>query len=208
MPTEKIQIELNNRWSRKKRLGVATGVAGIILVSALIIGTGIYWLGVNLKIFTPFNLWAEVNKRAQSDPALVAAFNQALNAPTCVNRSLGYSYRYQDPLVVTMIEGQEACSEVTYPLNASLSAYLKIQGHNWPAGEEVDRLTALLSDVVTDTFPHEIYPGTIITGQSGEMPVSIVVLATDKQVSWSFTSWPRETNSQPVMMELVRSFNL
>lgn len=206
--TTEADISPIEKWSWKKRAGMAVLFSAIICASAVFLGSLIYWSGRWAGIINRFNLVEEVKKIAFNDTALVSAFYAALNQKDCTNTSLGYTYRYEAPLEVTPAQKTETCSELVRQLTATKKAYLKIQQHNQTASTQVNTIVSEMSQATTDTFTHPRYEGTIIQDQSKNSTLMIIVLAAGQGKSYSFWVISPKPLSETEMYQTIRSFRL
>lgn len=200
--------ERTKPWPLKKRFAITGGISAFIFVSAILLGSMVYWTGRIIGIFSPLSLFSEVVARALNDPALLRAYEQALKQRECVNEHFGYRYSYTEKLTVTPAVGDSQCSELTFTTNDNGTGYIKIMHGVLSATEEVDYVVQQYQHVETASVSHPRYEGTAIQGQDRGIPLYEVILSEPNGGNWRIMIFPFEQTMEAAVETFVNSFRI
>ncbi len=201
---------LHKPWSLSRRLVYTAIFSSIILGTSLFLGSSLYRLGENIGFFSPQNLYHLITEEVMSHPELVRDFYQSLQTSLCRNDFYHFTLSYPPSFTPTVSSSPELnCTEFTRLQSGSTTVeYLKLTIDFKPASQVLSQALLPFNQVNTDSFSHPQYPATIIWGQQGSVPVSIVLLDPPGDRTYSLYSYPFSSQNQAEFNRIAQSFTL
>lgn len=171
----------NPSWSPRKRLGVTLVGATAILTIALLIGMGLYALGIRAKLFTSQSLKRLILQSLVRDQTFVDMVTQAEQSTTCVNETIGMQLTHPKSLVDVATTSAQRCL-----LFAATPADKPVVIIHLLAIERVallEKLARSVTHVTVDSLVHPKYQASSVRANQGGLPYAGYVLETAPQQS-------------------------
>lgn len=191
-------------WSNKRRVGMAALMTGVILGCALLIGGGIYYIGLSQGWIESQSIRTKVYKELMSDPKVLQAVYNKGKERHCANQDLGLIITHDDRLQVLNPDGEAACTQF-YLINSSGNkGRVVIRKLLMENQEAVNEVVTQLSEVVTDTFDHPLLDGVIIRGVRLDKNYLAILIYQSENETWIIDYDAVDPMTEKVVMDLVQ----
>lgn len=203
--TKATHKDFQKPWPIKKRIGVAVVGTVMILLTAYVLGGGIYAIATTMGLISPQQLKkSEVVKQLVNDPKVVAAIHTAATSRECVNKKWSITFVYRPPFEPLVLDGDLACSQWSLPGSDGVPSRLLISVDNRSKNEVVAQELEGLAEVMTESFDHQLANGTKIMGirDGRRYAVFVIDRGNDRIV---VQVWPMQEMYQDQLDEFVQN---
>lgn len=201
---------IDKPWPKKKRFLTTVGVTVMILLIAVVIGSGLYGLGRLAGIFQSKEeeIEEEVKETILADEAFVAEFMAALETSECVNTDMGFGLTVDDALEPTLTTAEWQCTDYRVVIDDEEYGLVKVSKQDISKDQALDEYLSQMSEAYVDSFPHQKYESALLFGDKEATPFLAVFYGTGENSSWRLVYYPVSPIYEQAFFNVAKSFRL
>lgn len=193
-------------WTLRRRLITAGVMTSFILAASLLIGMGMYQIGVDQGWIKQSFTKQTISQALMQDGRFFRAVRKAVEDKKCTNTFWGFEYVYQYPLKQVISSGTNLCTQLVALHSTGADVLINIKPIDEPREVVVNRQTQSFSSVNASMLTGTKYPTSLLSGIRNGKWTNIYVIGVAGNRSFEITYAPTDPTLDNKVHGLVNSF--
>lgn len=193
-------------WPKRRRVLTSLVMMGLILCPSLLIGVGMYQIGLDLRwIRKPFSKQT-ITEALLNDAGFVRAVRKSVMEKKCTNSVLGFEYFYQPPFVLSLNNPEAQCTQLVTVHSTGVDVLVTVRLLDEARERVVARYVEDFSTIKTIMMDGTKYPTSYLSGIRQGIATDIFVIGINRKKSYEITYAPTDPTLTGKVLSLVESF--
>ena len=193
-------------WSQKRRRFATVIMFAFILISAALIGLGIYQIGIERGVINPPLNKQQLTRALLNDGSFIRAVRRAGAAKECINTTSRFKLTYFDPFVPLSDKGEDACHTFVALHPTGADVLVKIKSIAQARYQLVQDLSAAYTSVQADMISGTGFETSRLYGLRDGIMTTTYVIGIGPNTSWVVTYAPQSPSLDSNVLLMVEKF--